>query len=501
MRTTKFAALVAAVALLVVGATFAAFAADPTWVPTGDQWEAYDKDGNQIFSDWATSNGGWYYLGDDGYMVKDALIEDGDNTYYVDENGLMVTASWKKVVDDDYADEENDYPNYRWFYFQANGKAYKSAMKDCPTAAGTKRFAFADDGTMLWGWIDKTNYTMSTADDAYESLIYFGNGPEDGHLCKDEWIQWDIDGEETLKWFYFSASNYKKAIGDKTIKGVKYTFDSTGIMLTSWATDVTVSVEGGKINSFYDENGQKIVKGWFYTYDPNDDEADDDEKMYWFYADSKNTIAKNKVVVDGGKFYVVDENGHLISGLAQIEFDSDWNIVAINRRFADGIDEDNVEYVLNPGCSDDYEGLYYLNEEHDGTFGCMKSGSQKIGDYTLYFKKANTVKKGMGKAYNGLDGNYFYQNGEKVTGDAAENKYWTTDDIEVTYISKKLKAEAITSDRIELVEVEAGDANVGQPLFTASGAFVKSLTNKKDSNDLYICVDNYKITHVGENKK
>ena len=105
-------------------------------------------------------------------MTTDAIVEDDDYTYYVDANGAMVTNQWIQVENEDsYGDDD---PDYFWYYFQSNGKAYKA-----PTSGKTsfkningKKYAFDDEGKMLYGWVDGTSNRI-TDDEAGKSLLHF----------------------------------------------------------------------------------------------------------------------------------------------------------------------------------------------------------------------------------------------------------------------------------------------------------------------------------------
>ena len=65
----------------------------------------------------------------------------------------MVTNTWVKVVNEDQ-DDDDDPAEYRYYYMQNSGKAYKagdSGKTKFKTIDG-KKYAFDEDGKMLYGW-------------------------------------------------------------------------------------------------------------------------------------------------------------------------------------------------------------------------------------------------------------------------------------------------------------------------------------------------------------
>ena len=155
-KQTKLVAVASAAALLAIGASMTSFAATG-WVEEDGQWYFYDKDGNRVEDAWKKSGDNWYWLDGEegGAMAVDKLIEDDDDTYYVDGNGVMVRTTWVKVVNEDQDDDE-DPAEYNYYYMQSTGRAYKTSTESTKfkTIDG-KRYAFDEDGKMLYGWVNK----------------------------------------------------------------------------------------------------------------------------------------------------------------------------------------------------------------------------------------------------------------------------------------------------------------------------------------------------------
>jgi len=260
-KQTKLVAVLSTAALLAIGASMTSFAATG-WAEEDGTWVYYNRDGERATDQWKKSGNNWYYLDSDGEMAIDTLIEDGDNYYYVDINGVMAANQWVAIENEDAG--EDDEPEHYWYYFQANGKALTNGDNDkvsLKTING-KKYAFDEDGKMLFGWVDDDSAERvddSDGDGFKEGVYYFG-GEDDGAMTVG-WIQLDItydeateddykytaaafnDDEDQSRWFYFK-SNGKKVYAengdrtkDKTINGRKYAFDEYGAMVAEWSLD------------------------------------------------------------------------------------------------------------------------------------------------------------------------------------------------------------------------------------------------------------------------
>ena len=196
-------------------------------------------------------------------MAIDQLIEDDDDYYYVDINGVIATNQWVAIENEDAG--EDDEPENNWYYFQANGKALTNGDNDkvsLKTING-KKYAFDEEGKMLWGWVSEDDAEHIDNTDGYafkEGDYYFGDA-DDGAMTVG-WLQIDItyeeatqdeykhvspvfnDDEDQTRWFYFK-SNGKKVYSedggeitkDRTINGRKYAFDEFGAMVAEWSLD------------------------------------------------------------------------------------------------------------------------------------------------------------------------------------------------------------------------------------------------------------------------
>ena len=72
-----------------------------------------------VAQSWAEEDGTWIYYD----KVSESWKKSGDNWYWLDDNGAMVRNQWVAIENEEAG--EDDEPEHYWYYFQANGKAYK----------------------------------------------------------------------------------------------------------------------------------------------------------------------------------------------------------------------------------------------------------------------------------------------------------------------------------------------------------------------------------------
>ena len=264
-KQTKLVAVLSTASLLAIGASMTSFAATG-WVEENGTWVYYDRNEERVTDQWARSGNGWYYLDENGEMAVDQLIDDGDNYYYVDTNGVMVTNQWVAIENEDAG--EDDEPDHYWYYFQANGRAMTNGNNSrvaLKTING-KRYAFDDEGRMLYGWVseDEAERLDNTDGDAFLDGDYYFGDSDDGAMTTG-WLQLDItyddatsdeyiapvfnEDEDQTRWFYF-MSNGKKVKADdnedqkeRTINGRRYAFDANGAMIAEWSLDTDEAEE------------------------------------------------------------------------------------------------------------------------------------------------------------------------------------------------------------------------------------------------------------------
>ncbi len=471
-KQTKIAALVSAAALLTIGASMTSFAGKWSSPDGGVTWEYFDSDGERVTDEWRKSYGDWFYLGDDGYMVTDQLIEPDENgdIYYVGSDGKRVVNEWKSIPNEDGDEVNNQLVSDFWYYFGANGKAYRLkdssnnynnsfAKKTVPWSGGSGIFFFDADGRMASGWID--DYTDN---DGKQNIYYLGDETEGWARAKgvqgsngwyllevpDDW-QDDAPGDgsyEDEEWFYFQSSGKAyKVDSNKTddyvtkyIEGYYYTFDQHGVLQDEWFK-VSTPPDASGAAALTGYNGLKT--GWVYTTSKQDEDSSE-----WYYLvnvgnnkamafgstyngdvdpgdDKKNYIGK----VINGKTYLFNTLGQMVNGIVEIKAEykevDGKQVLDHYTNFRTTWNGADTNVKLNPG--------YYLfsKESHasGGKDGRMLTGKQSIVNddgETEYYYLAKTAKDGLqkGQAYTNslIDGCLYGAKGVRINAEDG-NRY------------------------------------------------------------------------------
>jgi len=483
-KQTKLVAVLSTAALLAIGASMTSFAATG-WAEEDGTWVYYNRDGERATDQWKKSGNNWYWLDSDGEMAIDQLIEDGDNYYYVDINGVMAANQWVAIDNEDAG--QDDEPDHYWYYFQANGKALTQGDNDkvsLKTVNG-KKYAFDDEGRMLFGWVDEDSAERvdDTDGDGFKEGTYYFGGEDDGAMTVG-WLQLDVtydeatnddykytapvfnDDEDQTRWFYFK-SNGKKIYAedgdrtkDKTINGKKYAFDEYGAMVAEWSLDeedlpgkslasYSDAVDSGDIkagtasassiitgkafNAKYSEawkyfnnveDGARVSKGWFKVVPAeylNDEKYNDDED-YWYYADGSGNLYAGEFKTIKGKKYAFRNDGRMIDGLKFIYEDKDAQSLTV------WADDDDPYRFDSEDDFDDNAPLYEAAGYHCYYFGGSDDGAMRTNKSTVEIDGENFnfyFEKSGGKKGAGLTGekdDKFYQSGKLLKADS-DDKY------------------------------------------------------------------------------
>ena len=522
-KQTKIAAIVSAAALLAIGASMTSFAATG-WQEEDGTWVYYNRAGEKVANSWEYSGDNRFYLDDAGNMATDSLIEDNDDYYYVDANGAMVRNRWV-AIDNESAGEDNQ-PDVWWYYFQANGKAYKNTH-----AAGSifkrvingKTYCFDEDGKMQYGWVKKDDGVTDYDDNAYQEAEYYFGDENDGAMsigwreialsdvadAEDEQpgdSYWDSD---QVRWFYFKASGQKQTSStNKTINGRKYGFDQYGRMIADWhnnslgaATYQNASRRGSSNNAtatataayakdfmYFSspEDGARFTKGWFKVvpgYYLNYADYDNGTDR-WYYADGNGNLYAGQIKTIKGKKYAFDLKGGMIYGLALLRTDG-----STIYEYADDENKyDSQDKFMETARNMSSDWAFYYFSDNEDKDGSMKTGTQKISldgeSFSFNFKKGGT-KKGQG--VTGMSEKKYYLGGMLLTADA-DNK------IEVVNKTtlEKITVSKLISD-LGLTGVDAskkiGQANKGDVIYTNTGV-------DTDGANLTALTGNYVVVNV-----
>jgi hypothetical protein len=444
----------------------------------------------------------------------------------------MVKNTWVKVVNEDQ-DDDDDPAEYNYYYMQSNGKAYKwdnSSVKK-RTIDG-KKYAFDEDGKMLYGWVDSTG-SRTTGDDGWKSALYYFGTWDDGSM-KTGWQQLNVydaygDADDDAdKWFYFNANGKRKEADDgeeyqtSTINGHKYSFDDEGVMIYKWNQTQNIGATGSSAVAsnwaWYGtaEDGARVNKGWFKVvpkadaFDIDNDENHDDEAQ-WYYSNTDGTLVMSQIKKIKGKYYAFNEHGAMISGLAVLDVDSDGSLSVVAS--GDDVDSDYLDDVKDGDIVLGTANIYYFGDaDNADTDGAMKTGNVTVnvdGDnYSFNFlTSGGTESRGAGT--NGLYKKVYYKNGLKMAADS-DDKYRaaikTSDDLVTFVSSSSLRAEAQSisyvksSSNTETIKYVA--VTEDYYLIGTNGQLAKKKTNGvKDGDYWYFFSDSDgKITYYANSK-
>ena len=478
-KQTKLVAVLSTAALLAIGASMTSFAATG-WAEEDGTWVYYDRNGDKVTDKWAKSGNNWYYLDSNGEMAVDTLIEDGDDYYYVDVNGVMAANQWVAIDNEDAGDD--DEPEHYWYYFQANGKAYKQgdAGKVSLKTINGKKYAFDEEGKMLYGWVDENTAERidNTDGDAFtqDATYYFGD--EDDGAMTTGWLLIDVtydaatedsykyiapafnDDEDQTRWFYFKSNgkmvkaDNEGETKDKTINGKKYAFDHNGAMVAEWSLDqkdakkasdsekralvgeATASnawtgngkyAEYSKAWKYFNsvEDGARVSKGWFKVVAAeylNSGKYDDDEDA-WYYADGSGNLYAGEFKTINGKKYAFRNDGRMLSGLKFIKDDGNGYFDDVRADDDDDYAFDDEDKFLDT-ARDYYEAngykCYYFGGGEDGAMRTGKTSLTFDGENTNFYFEKSGGKKGAG--VTGEKDDKLYQSGMLLKADT-DDKY------------------------------------------------------------------------------
>ena len=485
-KQTKLVAVLSTAALLAIGASMTSFAATG-WAEEDGTWVYYDRNGDKVTDKWAKSGNNWYYLDSNGEMAVDQLIEDGDNYYYVDVNGVMAANQWVAIDNEDAGDD--DEPEHYWYYFQANGKALKQGDSDTVSlkTVNGKKYAFDDEGKMLYGWVSSDNAERidNTDDDAFKDGVYYFGGEDDGAMTTG-WLLIDVsydeatnddykytaptfnDDDDQTRWFYFKSNGKKlyadngERTKDKTINGKKYAFDEYGAMVAEWSMDETkvatadMPATPGKASTakysqawrYFNsvEDGARVSKGWFKVVPAemlNKEKYDDDEES-WYYADGSGNLYAGEFKTIKGKKYAFRNDGRMLTGLKFIkEGDEDFADVKADdddsRPFdnEDDFFDNAIEFYEPNGYK-----CYYFGGGDDGAMRTGKTTINYDGENTSFYFEKSGGKKGAG--VTGEKDDKLYQSGMLLKADS-DDKYIVVDKATKTVNGKTV----VTYDKLD----------------------------------------------------
>ena len=564
-KQTKVVAVASAAALLAIGGAMTSFAAQG-WVEEDGSWYYYDKDGNKVEDQWKKSGDNWFWLDSEegGAMATDKIIDDNDDTYYVDGNGVMVTNTWVKVVNEDQ-DDEDDPAEYHYYYMQSNGKAYKDKSTNgslTKKVIDGKRYAFDEDGKMLYGWVAEDG-DMCNGEDEWENATYYFGSWEDGSM-KTGWQKITVYDDSTDKeddfdyWFNFKSNGKKRAHSSDDLNdtwksnGKYYHFDNRGVMVYEWYQIATQNGDQASASNWAyfnsPEDGARAVKGWFKVVAPTEDnkfsQLDDstdtfatknsrNEDEKWYYSDGKDEgLVTGEIKKIKGKYYAFApdngvDGGRMLSGLCALRMDGSTIVEVLKDEMdADDLDDfmDGTGDFAGMTYASEAQGsnnvyLYYFGDADDvDSDGAMKVGNVTVnldGDNYQFFFKKNGGAESRGRGINGIyDKKYVYRYGQKLKADSDE-KYivvYATDDYGTdTAVVKEIKSKDLRAnqkdagvnkdkDHVSYVGNAGAIWDSNYYLVNTSGNIQKSKTAAKDGDDWYFYLNDKNIVAYTNNK-
>lgn len=444
------------------------------WNTEGDNWVYYNSDGSKVTEDWKKSGSGWFYLDENGSMAKSRLIEDGENYYYVNSLGARVSNEWRELPNED--DYEEDAPETAWYYFGSTGRAYKASGSGKPSfktitkANGeVKKYAFDDQGRMLFGWIDESG-ERQTGEDAWKTGVYYCGEASDGARAEHEWKRLDaVDDENTdsdfdeTYWFYFDTNGKKVADKQKYINKGKYLFDENGAARYSWNE---LAVQGTPSDAFYNLPSQCwLATGWFKTVpteEMNSEAYSDQEEKWFYYSEARKDLIRSQIKTINNYKYGFNDKGEMLYGLYKLKMD--------------GMEIKDYEKIQSesdfPTAGDGWLVYYFGDSPKEGAMATGKTTVNLDGEkYTYFFRKTSAAGAGVGSGADGIYEGAIYDQGRLQK---AENDM-----------------------RYAVIEHQGKDY-----LVNTSGKVQKNKTNLRDADGTYYCTDkDGVVTYTGGDKK
>jgi glucan-binding YG repeat protein len=394
------------------------------WYVDADKERYYlDADGilqNQGWFKITTTNAGtgvttdrWYYANENGSVWKDGLHDLDGKSYYFDANGVLYQDRWlsEKNGKRRYINKNGVMPRNEWFaiqgvrstneaytnWYYANGSGY--ILKDGWHTIDGKDYYLNSSGVMKTGWFldgDKDAYYCGE-DGARAQGWQYLKIPESWYDDDDTVSNYVSDyGEDA--WFYFDPSSGRKKYSrnktfqEVTIDGKQYCVNKKGIIFQGWVKLKSASPEIRQYRYYRpaaDETGvlgEKVTGQWLKTDGPHDYSGPVNEAWYYFdesgevYSASTGGIKTRTI---GGKKYMFDQHGRLLTGLIEIKGD-----------------------------------VYYLGTEEKpemATGKCKINDGNETGLAEYYFDSD-------GRGFTAVKGNSYYYKGKLQKADAS-SKY------------------------------------------------------------------------------
>lgn len=291
----------------------------------------YQNASGQVLTGWQSTNNGWYYFNDNGAAQPGWYHSQAGNWYNFDQTG-KAQSGWYQV-------------NNRWYYADPTNAWNLTGWQDLNSQwyYFDPSETWADTGWQWldnnWFYFDPTNHgQMLTGLQTVDRQVYYLNERHDGTYGAMQRNWQFVNGH----WYDFANGGAAKTGWLLTPANNWYYFNENGQALTGWYQVNQHWYYGDPTNAWTLRGWQLLSDGWHY-FDPSQTWLDENWQWLdnqWFYFDPAN-------------------HGLMLTGFQQI----------------------NGQY-------------YYLNEQHDGSFGAMKTGWQWINNGWYYFNNAGAQQFG-----------------------------------------------------------------------------------------------------------
>ena len=386
-KTTKMAAVLAAMSVMVIGAVSTTMAANEGWNGNDDDGWTYVQDGVKV-KGWQQINGVWYYFDKSGNMAQDELVTVSGQTYYLSQSGAMATG---------------------WQRFESDHDVYDELEDDLPENYDDEE----GESTVI-----DNNYLYND-----EIWLYFD---EHGVAAEDKWVKSDAG-----LWYYFenlvmARSDYSYKIGNDY-----YGLDENGAMMVGWIRNNIDTINDSPYGSddtrawyYYQSNGKQVV-----VKDGEEGQWKKVDGTTWYYFISSDDPIKNNSIltstytkIDKDYFYL-NGDGKMATGITKVAKDttiSGASEVTSKKAVGDTID---VYFGSNGKVESGFKGdSYYIEEEKDKKTlkfekkGTIPSGETFVGDVKGQLAKNCFVK---------IDDDLYYidKYGERIKNESLEIKF------------------------------------------------------------------------------
>lgn len=396
-KTTKMAAVLAAMSVMAIGAASTAMAANEGWNGNDDDGWTYVQDGVKV-KGWQQINGVWYYFQKDGKMAQDELVTISGQTYYLSQTGAMGTG-WQKFESDHdiYDDLEEDFPNN---------------YEDKDTVVD-EDYLYDDE---IW--------------------LYFD---EHGVAAEDKWVKSDAG-----LWYYFenlvmARSDYSYEIDDNC-----YGLDENGAMMVGWVRNNEDSTNKRPTGSddtkawyYYQSNGKQIVVD-------NGDEGrwkKIDNTWYYFVSNDdpmiNNSILTKTYAQIGDDYFYLNGDGKMATGVTKVK--DETKISGSSADVKSNEVDDDIDVYFNSSSGKVETGIkgnsYYIKKAVDtNTLAFEKKGTIVSGKTFDGQVKGQLAKETIFKD----DGNIYYADkyGEIIKNESLEIRFEDGSEYKVVFDSK-----------------------------------------------------------------